>query len=216
VRVNLQIDTDDVPEDKRDAKFQEELIQFQISLRRDALSQRWLFRLALHEGAHWRYKRKSGEECTPRGPHMVYRDGELQCINGSISSRPEKLRTFDFTVGTLKEWLAGPLAVTVLTGEPADPEPDILAACKYLEISRDKIGLWLCLVEPDLKEGFQNPIVAGEILDAAREYARAIFHNDFCIEWGIKRYRLPSSSCKAAQEACSGGNPSPTLRATKF
>ena len=203
MRVSLKIDINGVPEDKRDAKFQEELVQFQICLKRDTLSQRWLFLLALHEGAHWRYMRKGGQECIPRGPHMVYRDGELQCINGSISSRPEKVLTFDFAVDTLKHWLAGPLAVTVLTGEPSDPEPDILAACKYLKMSRNEIRLWLCLVEPDLKEDFHNTIIVQEVLDAAREYARAIFHNDFCIDWGIKRYRLPSRSCEAAQEACS-------------
>jgi hypothetical protein len=91
---------------------------------------------------------------------------------------------------TLKEWLAGPLAVTVLTGVPADPEPDILAACKYLGMSREEVGLWLCLAKPELKEDFSNPAVVEEIVDSAREYANTIFGNDFCIEWGIKRYGL--------------------------
>jgi len=185
-----EIGFSDVPEEKRDAKFFEELLQFRAGLRRDTLSQRWLFKLALHEGAHWRYMRKNGQECTPHGPHIEYRDGELYCVKGSISSRGRKLLTFDSTMDTLKEWLAGPLAVTTLTGEAADAEPDILDACKYLKLSRDEISLWLALVEPDLKEDFHNPIIVQEILGAAREYANAIFRNDFCIDWGIKRYRL--------------------------
>jgi hypothetical protein len=204
-KLEQEISISGVPEDKRDANFEEKLIQFRMSLRRDTLSQRWLFRLALHEGAHWRYMRKSGKECTPQGPHMEYRDEELQCINGSISSRQKREYTFEFTTDTVKEWLAGPLAVTVLTGEPADPEPDILAACKYLEMSRDEIGLWLCLVEPDLRKDFHNPVIVQEILDAARDYAKAIFHNDFCIEWGIKRYRLPQGRFRQPeQETCVG------------
>ena len=192
VRPSLEkeIGFSDVPEEKRDAKFFEELLQFRARLRRDTLSQRWLFRLALHEGGHWRYMRKNGQECTAAGPHIEYRDGELRCIKGSISSQGRKLLTFDSTIDTLKEWLAGPLAVATLTGEAADAEPDILDACKYLKLSRDEISLWLALVEPDLKEDFHNPTIVQEILDAAREYANVIFRNDFCIDWGIKRYRL--------------------------
>jgi hypothetical protein len=134
--------------------------------------------------------RKSGREFTPHGPQIEYCDGEFQCIRGSISSRPEKLLEFDFILNTLKEWPAGPLAVTTFTGEPANTEADILAACKYLEISRDDIKLWLALAEPELKEDFRNPVVVQEIVDAAREYANTIFRNDFCVDWGIKRYRL--------------------------
>jgi hypothetical protein len=134
--------------------------------------------------------RKNGQECTAAGPQMEYRCGELYCVKGAILSRGRKLLTFDDTVDTLKEYLAGPLAVATLTGETADAEPDILDACKYLKLSRDEIVLWLALVEPDLKEDFHNPIIVQEILDAAREYANAIFRNDFCIDWGIKRYRL--------------------------
>ena len=185
-----EIDISGVPEEKRNAKFEEELAQFRACLRRDTVSQRWLFRLALHEGSHLRYKRKNGEECTLKGPQIKYRDGEFRCINGSVSSCAEKLFTFDFTMDALKEWAAGPLAVTTFTGEPADPEPDIQAACKYLKMSRKEVDLWLCLAEPELKEDFRNPFVVQEIVDAAREYANTIFRNDFCIDWGIKRYRL--------------------------
>ena len=57
-------------------------------------------------------------------------------------------------------------------------------------MSRKEVDLWLCLAEPELKEDFRSPVVVQEIVDAAREYANAIFRNDFCIDWGIKRYRL--------------------------
>ena len=184
-----EIGFSDVPEEMRDAEFFDALLHFRARLRRDTLSQRWLFRLALHEGGHWRYMRKNGRECTPQGPQLEYRE-ELYCVNGSVSSRWRKILTFDDTVDTVKEYLAGPLAVSVLTGEPADVEPDILTACEYLKMSRDEITLWLALVEPDLKEDLHNPIIVQEILSSAREYANAIFHNDFCIDWGIKRYRL--------------------------
>jgi hypothetical protein len=207
--MRLSIDISGVPEDKRDAKFEEELLKFQASLYRDTTSLRWLFRLALHEGAHWFY---SKEECTPQGPQFRYRDGEFNLVNGCIASRPEKSLEYDFIADSWKAWLAGPLAVTTLTGEPTDPEPDILAACKFLEISRDKADSMILLAELDLWSDFRDPVIVGEILEAARNYACAVFHDDtcadgvkksgkvcgtnsdyhgdFCVDWGIKRYRI--------------------------
>jgi hypothetical protein len=189
-RLDEQIDISRVPEEKRDAGFEEELKQFRIILYRDSLSAKWLFRLALHEGSHLWRMRKSGRDCTLQGPHMDYREGAIKWVKGSISSRAPLEYTYEFIMSTLKEWLAGPLAVSFLTGEKEDPEPDILAACKFLELPREKVKEYLWLAEPELEEELRSSVVVQEILDCAREYAKKIFHNDACIDWGIKRYRL--------------------------
>jgi hypothetical protein len=44
-----------------------------------------------------------------------------------------------------------------------------------------------------LRQDLQFPVNVIEIVDAGREYVNTIFRNDFCVDWGIKRYRLPSS-----------------------
>jgi hypothetical protein len=98
--------------------------------------------------------------------------------------------TYEYTMDTIKGYLAGPLAVTMFTGVREDPEPDILSACEFLELPREKVKEYLWLAEPELEEELSKAEVVREILDAAREYANTIFGNDICIEWGIKRYRL--------------------------
>jgi hypothetical protein len=127
-------------------------------------------------------------------------------------------------VDIMKKWLSGPLSVTTPTGELYDLEQYIAAACRFLRLSRDEGDLFLDEARQQLLAEFRNPVIVGQILDAARNYARAVFHDDsckdgikkngkpcgtqsdchgdFCVDWGIKRYRLPSSSCQAAQEAC--------------
>jgi hypothetical protein len=229
--MKLAIDTTDVPEEFRNAKFEEELLQFHCQLTVDTTSPRWLFRLALHEGAHWFYMPEGERECTLRGPHVEYRDGEFHRFFGAVQplSPTDAMKFWEradwnSVVDIMKKWLSGPLAVTTLTGEEDDPEPDILGACRYLGLSRGDGDLYLYDARKELLADFRNPVIVGEILEAARKYANAIFHDDscvngikkngkpcgtqsdchgdFCVDWGIKRYRLPSSSCQAAQEAC--------------
>jgi hypothetical protein len=211
--MRLAIDTSDVPEDKRDAKFEEELLQFQCRLRVNTTNPRWLFRLALHEGAHLRYQRESGTECTLRGPHMEHEDGELRTFRGAVKFHPNgSIYDFEHQMACMKSWLAGPLAVTTFTGELEDAEGDIQRACEYLRIPRDKADSMLLLAELDLWSELRNPVIVGEILEAARNYAKAIFHDDtcadgvkkngkpcgtasdchgdFCVDWGIRKYRI--------------------------
>jgi hypothetical protein len=211
--MKLKVDVSDVPEDKRDAKFEEELLQFQCNLTLNTTSSRWLFRLALHEGAHLRYQRESGRECTLQGPHMEYKDGELRTFRGAVKFHLNgSIYDYEHQMTCMKIWLAGPLAVTTFTGELEDAEPDILAACKYLGIPRDKADSMILLTELDLWSDFRDPVIVGEILEAARDYARAVFHDDscdgsankmngkacvsdshlhgdYCVDWGIRKYR---------------------------
>jgi hypothetical protein len=212
--MRLPIDTSDVAEEFRNAKFEEELLQFQCDLTLNTTSPRWLFRLALHEGAHWRYMPEGEQECAPQGPHMAYRDGKYVPFHGAIqpSSVTEIVWEWDFIVNIMKKWLSGPLAVTTLTGELDDPEQDILAACRFLGISRAHGGLLVEDARKELLSEFRNPVIVGEILEAARKYARAVFHDDscvngiksngkpcgtasdchgnYCVDWGIRRYRI--------------------------
>lgn len=191
-QLEKQIDASGVPEDKRGAEFEKELVQLRMGLYRDSLSYKWLFHVALHEGAHLWYMRKTGQECTMAGPRIQYNDEGFHIAYGTIWTRSKLEYTYEYTMETIKEYLAGPLAVTMLTGVKADAEPDILAACKFLEMPREKVEEYLWLAEPELEEELRTPEVIQEILDAAREYANAIFRNDFCIEWGIKRYQVSS------------------------
>ena len=68
-------------------------------------------------------------------------------------------------------------------------------------MTREEIEGLIWLAEPELKEEMRNLEVVQEILGAAREYANAIFRNDFCIEWGIKRYQL----CSQEAVGCCAG-----------
>jgi hypothetical protein len=187
----LQI-TIDVPEHLRDSAFEEELLQFRMRLRVNITEMRWLFRLALHEGSHLRYMRAAGQECTLLGPRVEYRDGEFCWIHGSVVSKREREYTYEFMLNTFKEFLVGALAVEILTGEANDEskEGDVQRACACLEMSRDEAACWLCVAEGELREELQNPVVVGEVLEAAREYARTIFGDDACVAWGVKIYRL--------------------------
>lgn len=186
--MNLSIDIREVPEDKRNTKFEEDLSNFQVYVKREFKNPRWLFRVALHEGSHLHQARKSGEEFTLRGPHMQYRNGKCETLSGSIEffvKHPD-IYDYEYIMDCLRFWLAGPYAVTVLTGEVADPEADIQRACEHLKISRDKIESFLWVAEDDLQLEFENSKVVEKILDAARAYANAIFHDDSCVDWGIK------------------------------
>lgn len=189
--MRMRVDTSDVPEEFRNAKFEEALLQFRCQLGLETTSPRWLFRLALHEGAHLRYQRKIGGEVKLRGPHMEYKDGQFRTFNGGVEFHPNgSVYDYEHYMECIKIWLAGPQAVSVLTGEPDDPEPDTLAVCKHLKIPRDEADSSILLAKIELWEDFQNPVIVGEILDAARTYARAIFNDDACIEWGTNEYRL--------------------------
>jgi hypothetical protein len=215
--MRLAIDTSGVPEGKRDAKFAEEFLQFQASLRVQTTSLRSLCRLALHEGTHLRYQRQNGGECTLRGPHMEYKDGELKSFRGAVEFFPNgSIYEYEHQMACMRFWLAGPLAVTTFTGELEDAEGDIQSACEYLRIPRDKADSMILSAELDLWSDFRDPVIVGEILEAARDYARAVFHDDtcangikkngkpcgaqsdfhgdFCVDWGIKRYQLAGPS----------------------
>ncbi len=183
-----QIDTRGVPEEKRDAEFEKLRMQFRMLLRRDSTSLRWLFRLALHEGAHlWRMA-KTGRECTLAGPRIEYRNEGFNIAFGAIWVRSKLEHTYEYIMDAIKGHLVGPLAVTILTGVEEDPEPDILSACEFLEMPYEEAKWFIWVAEYELEEEMRNPEVVQEILDAARGYALLIFRNDFCIEWGIKRY----------------------------
>jgi len=160
----------------------------------DQASWRWLFLVGLHGGTHRRGLRKVARRSTLKGPRLVYRDGEFLRIDGSILWEPKRdyspETAFDFYMAVLKGYLAGPLIVKMLTGEQADPEPDILNACECVEMSRKEVDLWLVIAESELREELRNPVIFGEILDAARKYADTIFGHDFCIDWGIEKFGL--------------------------
>jgi hypothetical protein len=189
--MRLKVDVSDVPEEFRDAKFEEALLQFKCHLRADTTSPRWLFRLALHEGAHLRYQRKMGGEVKLQGPHMEYKDGQFRTFNGGVEFHPNgSIYDFEHQMACLKYWLAGPLAVTTFTGETEDAEGDTQRACEYLKAPRDEADSCILLARIELWDDLQDPVIVGEILDAARNYATAIFHDDACIDWGLNEYRL--------------------------
>ena len=60
-------------------------------------------------------------------------------------------------------------------------------------MARSEAEGFLLLAEHELQEELRSPEIVQEILDAAREYSQTIFRNDFCIEWGIKKYGLSTA-----------------------
>jgi hypothetical protein len=194
-----QIDTRGVPEENRDAEFERELVQLRLQLYRDSTSYRWLFRLAIHEGAHqWRMG-KTGRECTMAGPRIEYRNERFHIAFGAIWVTSKVEHTYEYIMDTIKGHLAGPLAVSMLTGVKEDAESDILAACEFLEMSNEKAKWFVWVAEIELQEEMRKPEVVQEILNAARKYANTIFRNDFCIEWGVKKFGLRAAVSAAVE-----------------
>jgi hypothetical protein len=66
----------------------------------------------------------------------------------------------------------------VVEGEVLRPGMNLAAWCRKSHSRK-----WLCLAESELKEDFRNPVIVQEVLEAARDYAKTIFGDDFCMEW---------------------------------
>jgi hypothetical protein len=160
---------------------------------------------------------------------VEYRDGEFHRFFGAVQplSPTDAMKFWEradwnSVVNIFKKWLSGPLAVTTLTGEEDNPEQDISAACRYLGLLRETADLYLYDARKELLTDFHDPVIVGEILEAARNYACAVFHDDtcadgvkksgkvcgtnsdyhgdFCVDWGIKRYRLLQSGSRQAEQ----------------